>query len=123
MPQVDFNNHETGKHAALRGTLPCLAVAGLARKFALDQFFTRKGSCDESNLAVPNRGGAVHSFCGGGNPWGFGVSGPFTRRGGGVLCGGKKVFFKEKGEPPLARRFYRDLWFHCRRSGFLCVFL
>src|SRR5258708_36521525 len=23
MPQVDFNNHETGKHAALRGTLPC----------------------------------------------------------------------------------------------------
>jgi len=107
----------SARHASL-----LLAVAGFARKFALDQFFTRKGSCDESDLAVPHRGGAVHSFCGGAYLRVSEFPATFTE-GVAVFDAMNKVSFQEKGATHSYGRFYRGFGLSCSVSMIFSAFL
>src|SRR5258705_10192406 len=88
MPQVDFNNHETGKHAALRGTLPCFwlyqVLLGNSRSTnsLLGKDLAMKATWLYRIAAV-----LFILFAAGDNFWVFCFPPPFRGGGGGVFVG------------------------------------
>src|SRR5260370_2593778 len=112
MPQVDFNNHETGKHAALRGTLPCFwlyqVLLGNSRSTnsLLGKDLAMKATWLYRIAAV-----LFILFAAGATLWVFCFPPPFPGSGGGFFSGYKGGFFKKKGDPHLTRIFFRVLVF------------
>ncbi len=123
MPQVDFNNHETGKHAALRGTLPCFwlyqVLLGNSRSTnsLLGKDLAMKATWLYRIAAV------LFILFAAGHTFGFLSFRPHSREGVAVFDAMNKVSFQEKGATHSYGRFYRGFGLSYRGFGLSCRFL